>query len=149
MKILPKDYNTIFNLALVYQLTGQSKKSAQNYCKAIELEPMNYEAHYNLAILLRHLKMYKEAYDEIEKASLLASEGDINSNAQSYVFDILNDMSMALIINDEYKHLTEKENTNHLTYVNGKMVATEELDKAILENLKKCEAKEYLNEDDD
>ncbi|MBR1754206.1 tetratricopeptide repeat protein [bacterium] len=149
LKIMPKDYSTLFNLGVVYQLSGNTKKSAQNYCKAIAIEPMNYEAHYNLAILLRHLKMYKEAYNEIEKATILASEGNINSNAQSYVFDILNDMSMALIVNDDYKSLLETQNNSEITYVHGKMVATEDLDKAILKNLKKCEAKEYIEEDSD
>ena len=148
VKILPKDYNTIFNLAVVYQLTGQHKKSAINYCRAISLEPMNYEAHYNLAVLLRHLKMYKEAYDEIEKASLLVTEGNINSNSQSYVFDILNDMTMALIINSSYNYLVEKPATSYeVTYVHGKIVATDELDRAILNNLKKCAAEDYLSEE--
>lgn len=147
LKIKPKDYNTLFNLGVAYQLSNNPKKSAQNYCKAIELEPMNYEAHYNLAILLKHLKMYKEAYNEIEKATILASEGNINSNARSYIFDILNEMSMALIVNDDYKYLIENQNNNEITYVQGKIVATEELDNAILNNLKKCEAKEYIEED--
>lgn len=149
LKIMPKDYSTLFNLGIVYQLSGNTKKSAQNYCKAIEIEPMNYEAHYNLAILLRHLKMYKESYNEIEKATTLATEKNINTNIQSYVFDILNDISMALVINDDYKYLTEFPNCPEVTYVQGKIVATEDLDKAILNNLKKCEAKEYLDEDEE
>lgn len=153
LKILKNDYNTIFNLALAYQLLGETKSAAKNYCKAISLEPMKYEAHYNLAILLKHLKMYKESYSEIEKASLLAAEsGNINSNTQSYVFDILNSMSMTLINQDDYKYLIEKQSynpqDNEVTYVHGKMVVTEELDKAILNNLKKCEAEEYYKEED-
>lgn len=148
LKIMPKDYDTLFNLGVVYQIRGNSQKSAQNYCKAIAIKPMSYEAHYNLAILLKHLKMYKEAYNEIEKATILATEGNINSNTQSYVFDILNDISMSLIVNDEYKYLTtDIPNYGPVTYVHGKIVATEDLDKAILNNLKKCEAKEYLDED--
>jgi tetratricopeptide (TPR) repeat protein len=151
LKILPDDYDTIFNLGLVYQLSGNTKKAATNYCKAIAIQPMNYETHYNLAVLLRHLKMYKEAYNEIEKASLLASEGsNVNSNTRSYVFDILNDMTMSLIINDDYKYLVEKQpQTSEITYVKGKIVATEDLDKAILENFKKCEAQGYIDEDKD
>lgn len=148
LKIMPRDYDTLFNLGVVYQMSGNTRKSAQNYCKAIAIKPMNYEAHYNLAILLKHLKMYKEAYNEIEKATILATEGNINSNTQSYVFDILNDISMSLIINDEYKYLTtEMPNYGQVTYVHGKIVATEDLDKVILNNLKKCEAKEYIDKE--
>lgn len=150
LKILPKDYNTIFNLGLAYQLNGDSREAAQKYCNAITLEPMRYEAHYNLAILLRHLKMYTESYNEIEKASILAAEGkNINTNTLNYVFDILNDMSMTLIQNDDYKALLEHQQSNELTYKNGKLVASDELDKTILKSLKRCEAEEYINGDDD
>ena len=92
--------------------------------------------------------MYKEAYAEIEKATILASEGNVNVNAQNYVFDMLNDMSMALIINNDYKYLLEQQQSNVLTYDGGKMSATEDLDKQILKNLKKCEAKEFIGEDE-
>ncbi|MBQ9688167.1 tetratricopeptide repeat protein [bacterium] len=149
LKVMPKDYNTIFNLASAYHADGDTKKSAKMYCKAIALEPMNYEAHYNLAILLRHLKMYREAYGEIEKASLLATErGDVNSNSQSYVLDILNDMSMTLIsYNMLDKGQEDDKYQSSVTYVKGKLVATDELDKAILNNFKKCEAQDYINEE--
>lgn len=150
LKILPKDYNTIFNLGLAHQLNGDNKDAAENYCKAISLEPMRYEAHYNLAILLRHLKMYTESYNEVEKASILVAEGkNINTNTLSYVFDILNDMSMTLIENNDYKALLEHQQTNELTYKNGKLVASDELDKSILKSLKTCEAQEYINGEKD
>lgn len=154
LKILPDDYNIIFNLAFAYQLSGRHKKAAKYYCQAINLEPMNYEAHYNLAILLAHLKMFKEAYNEIEKASILAAEGkDVNSNTRNYVFDILNDMSMALIVNDEYKYLIEQQQqqqqNSKVNYVNGKITLTDELDKKLLNSFKTCEAMDYIREGND
>jgi len=42
----------------------------------------------------------------------------------------------------------EQQQSNVLTYDGGKMSATEDLDKQILKNLKKCEAKEFIGEDE-
>lgn len=150
-KILKDDYDARYNLAIAYHLSGDYNDAGLNYCKAIKLEPMNYEAHYNLAILLRHLKMYKEAYDEIEKATLLISDGRTNSNTSSYVFDVLNDISRIIVISESHDYFIEKINkeksTGNVTYVNGKIVATEDLDRAILNNLRKCETEKFFNND--
>lgn len=148
IKILKDNYSIQYNLALAYHLKGQYQKSGAHYCEAISIEPMNYEAHYNLAILLKHLKLYKEAYNEVEKASILISQGT-NSNTQSYVFDILNDISQTLVIQDKYNYLVEKidnttPNNDDITYVNGKIVSTEALDKAMLENFRTCESKKFF-----
>lgn len=147
-EILKNDYDTYYNLALVNQLSGDYQNAGINYCKAIELEPMKYEAHYNLAILLRHLKMYKEAYNEIEKATILISNSDSNPNTSTYVFSILNDFSRALIANNQYDYLVEKADNepsdNKNTYVNGKIVASGELDKAILKSFRTCETKDFF-----
>lgn len=147
-KILKNNYDAQYNLALAYHLSGDYNSAGENYCKAIELEPTNYEAHYNLAILLRHLKMYKEAYDEIEKATILITDGHTTSNTSSYVFDVLNDISRIIVINENSDYFVEKMNkedaSEKLTYVNGKIVATEDLDRAILKNLRKCETKDFF-----
>ena len=66
-----------------------------NYCKAIEMAPLRYEAHYNLAILLKHLKKYKEAvemlykaleYDDIaeDNVELLSQIGDLHLLLNNY-----------------------------------------------------------------
>lgn len=148
-RILKKDYDTRYNLALTYHLMGDYQNAGINYCKAIELKPMDYEAHYNLAILLRHLKMYKEALSELEKATILVTNDKSNSNTASYVFDILNEVSKTLVDNNEYNYLIEKVDeepvtTSGITYVNGKIVATEALDRAMLKNFKTCETKDYF-----
>lgn len=147
-RILKNDYDTRYNLALAYHLSGDYQDAGLSYCKAIEIMPMNYEAHYNLAILLRHLKMYREALSELEKATMIVSNGNTSSNTQTYIFEILNDVSKTLVTNDEYKYLVEKVDdkptSNQVTYVNGKIVATDALDRAILNNLKTCETKDYF-----
>lgn len=149
-RILKKDYDTRYNLAIAYHLAGDYQNAGLNYCKAIELRPMNYEAHYNLAILLRHLKMYKESYNEIEKAGILLSNSDVNSNVSTYIFDVLNDVSRTLVVNDDYRYLIEHfddaQINNSITYVNGKIVATDALDKAMLNNFKTCETKRFFED---
>lgn len=147
-RILKKDYDTRYNLALAYHLTGDYQSAGLNYCKAIELKPMDYEAHYNLAILLRHLKMYKEAYNELEKATILVNNDDSSTNTSSYVFDILNDVSRTLIDNNEYGYLVEKvddePSSNQVTYIHGKIVATDALDRAMLKNFRTCETQNFF-----
>lgn len=145
-KILKDDYDTHYNLALAYHLAQDYSNAGLTYCKAIEIKPMNYEAHYNLAILLKHLKKYKEAYNEAEKATILVTNN--NSNTSSYVFDVLNQISRILVIDDQYKYLVEKidnePTSGELTYVNGKIVATDALDRAMLKNFSNCETKEFF-----
>lgn len=149
-RILKKDYDTRYNLALVYHLAGDYQNAGLNYCKAIELQPMNYEAHYNLAILLRHLRLFREAYNELEKATILVNNSsEVNSNTSTYVFDVLNDVSKTLVINNQYKYIIEKvddENSSAsgVTYVNGKIVPTDALDRAMLKNFRTCETKNFF-----
>lgn len=150
-RILKNDYDTRYNLAIVYQLAGDYQNAGLNYCRAIELKPMNYEAHYNLAVLLRHLRMYKEAYNEIEKAGILITNGgSVNPNVATYIFDILNDVSRTLVVNDEYRYLIEhfdnSQEAKALTYVNGKIVATDALDRAMLQNFKTCDTKQFFKD---
>lgn len=147
-RILKSDYDTRYNLALAYQLFGDYQSAGLNYCKAIELKPMDYEAHYNLAILLRHLKMYKEAYNELEKATILVTNNSSDPFIANYVFGVLNEVSRVLVINDNYNYLVEKIDDkysgNGLTYVHGKIVATDALDRAILKNFKTCQSEGYF-----
>ncbi len=148
VRILKDDYDSRYNLALAYHLSGDYQNAGLSYCKAIGLEPMNYEAHYNLAVLLRHLKMYPQAYDELEKATILVTSDGTNPNASIYIFDILNEVSRTLVDNDKYKYLIEKVDDEPsgegLTYINGKIVATDALDRAMLKNLQTCETENFF-----
>lgn len=151
VQILKSDYDSRYNLALAYHLSGDYQNAGINYCKSIQLEPMNYEAHYNLAILLKHLKKYKEAYNELEKASILISnKSSSGQNTTSYVFDVLNQLSQTLVAHNEYSYLVEKIDNepsgNIVTYVNGKIVASDELDRAMLKNFKTCDSANFFEE---
>ena len=149
-RILKTDYDTRYNLALAYHLTGDYQNAGLNYCKAIALQPMNYEAHYNLAILLKHLKMYKEALSELEKATVLVNNGSSssNSNTSSYVFDVLNDVSKTLVAHNQYNYLVEKvdnePSSDEITYISGKIVPTDALDRVMLNNFKTCDSENFF-----
>lgn len=151
-RILKKDYDTRFNMALAYHLMGDYHNAGLNYCKAIELKPMNYEAHYNLAVLLRHLKKYKESYNELEKATILVSNDGYNtsSNVNTYVFDVLNEVAKALVEHNQYSYLVEKidnePTSSSVTYVKGKIIATDALDRAMLNNFKTCETEKFFED---
>ena len=120
---------------------------------------MNYEAHYNLAVLLQEMKHYKEAYEEMEKANTLIGSKDSNSARQTYMFDVMSDVTQRVLLDDEgreyvKKHYEEEgpdaELQAHLTYENGKVIATEELDEAILKNLATCKSRHlFINPDED
>lgn len=159
-KILKHDYDARYNLALAYHLLGDYREAGLSYCKAIELSPMKYEAHYNLAVLLRHLKYYKESLDELEKATtLITSSSDGVSERQRYVFDVMNDVTRTILANSDSKMvepLLEDKNKNKkkksdeeskITYVNGKLVMSDDLDKAIMKNFKVCKAKNILKDE--
>ncbi len=151
-KILKKDYDTRYNLALTYHLLGDYHDAGMAYCDAIMLAPMNYEAHYNLAILLRHLRYYKESLDEMEKATSLITDSDGISNRQRYVFDVMNEMTKMLYTDKDSKYFTEKLDDSPLgssgvTYVNGRLVASDALDRAIIRNFKTCSARKIFRED--
>ena len=115
---------------------------------------MNYEAHYNLAILLRHLKYYKESLEELKKASTLIANSKTNiSSRQRYIFDVMNSVTRTILANSE-NELVEKlddksDEHSQITYVNGRMVFTDDLDKAIIKNFKVCGAKKIIQEDID
>lgn len=151
VKILKKDYDARYNLALTYHLLGDYNNAGLTYCKAISLAPMNYEAHYNLAILLMHMKYYKESLDELEKATALITESDGITNRQRYIFDVMNDVTKIILMDTEKKYLldrvSDEKDTGQVTYIHGKLVATDELDKAILKNFQTCGSKELFMED--
>ncbi len=153
-KILKKDYDARYNLALTNHLLGNYREAGLTYCKAIELAPMNYEAHYNLAVLLRHLKFYKESLDELKKATTLVTNSPTGvSTRQRYIFDVMNDVTRTILAssdNELIEHLSdEPSESSDLTYVNGKVVLTEDLDKAIIKNFKVCSAKNLIKEEVD
>ena len=150
---MKKDYDPRYNLALTYHLLGDYNNAGLTYCKAISIAPMNYEAHYNLAILLRHMKYYKESLDELEKATALITETDGATNRQRYIFDVMNEVTRTILSDTEKKYLLDRINKDDdvgksgITYLHGKIVASDELDKAILKNFQTCGSIELFKED--
>ena len=175
-RILRKNSDVVFNLALTYQSMGNYRDAGLNYCKAIALTPMNYEAHYNLAVLLRRLKRYKDAVDELEKASMLLSLKTDDTGKAVYVFGILSDAShlyskyganelatnMDIYDTDNQdvnlkkkkkkKNPEDEDEVKNFNYSTGKIVPSEDLDKAMMKNFKVCAGMDYFKhevEDDD
>lgn len=175
VEINPNSYDTQYNLGLAYHISGNYDGAGKAYCKAINISPMHYEAHYNLAILLRKMGYYEAAYDEIDKASTLITALDENSAIQQYAAIMMNDITRSVYNNNNHrkrlsdildeekskvkKHMAKKDNdikakddkdkdsitSVGINFVNGKIVATEELDKAMLENFGKCGSIKYFN----
>ncbi len=153
LKILKKNYDVYYNKAVAHHLRGEYRDAGLEYCKAIDLEPMRFEAHYNLAVLLRSLNRYQDSISELEKAALLILETPDSSSLQSaYIFNLLNEVSRKFITSDEYytqKLSEEPVGSISYTYVNGKVVADEEFDKAMLKNFKTCAGFEYFKEEEE
>lgn len=171
-------YNINYNYALTNHLLGNYKDAGLAYCKAIEIEPLAFDAHYNLAILLRKLGKLPEAQEELEK-SLLIVNTQQDPFIAKYIFDIYSDSVQKSTAQNEFKttrraiapesqikegertpHIVSEEieneddplGINHITYVDGKVVAdTEEADKHMKKTFSKCTAKKIFEdyEEDD
>lgn len=92
VQIIKDNYDMNYNLALTYHLLGDYRKAGEFYCKAIDAEPMNYEAHYNLGLMLKHLHEENYAIDELEKAAVLSASS--SQGHSKYIFDVLSSVSM-------------------------------------------------------
>lgn len=137
-------YDAYFNIALSFHLLGDLDKAKYYYCKCINMRPLDYDAHYNMAVLLREQKNFLDAILELEKAALIMdAEGD--GFKTRYIYDVLNETSSRLYSQEDYSVIKEKLDDDpirsyHPTFVNGKIVSSEELDRAMLKNLRTCGA---------
>ena len=173
LKRKKNSYNINYNYALANHIFGNYKEAGLSYCKAIEEEPMAFDAHYNLAILLRKLGKLRESQEELEKAMLIVNTQQ-NPYIAKYIFDIYSEVIEKSTIQNEFKttqrgiapesqikegmktpHIVSEEveneddplGVNHITYVNGKVVAdSEEADKFMKKSFKKCTAKKIFEE---
>ena len=141
-KFLKNNYDVYYNRAVAHHLRGEYNDAGLDYCKAIKIEPMKFEAHYNLAVLLRYTKHYKESAKELEKAALLITESGDDSGLQTaYIFNLLNDVSRKFMSSSEYgtqKLTDEPSGSISYTSVGGKIVSEDEFDKAMIKNFKTC-----------
>lgn len=153
IKIIKKNYDLYYNRAVAHHLRGEYSEAGLDYCKAIEISPMNFEGHYNLAVLLRRLNRNRESIAELEKAALLISESPSSSSLQTtYIFNLLNEVTRRFITSEEYytQKLSDEPSVGiNYTYINGRVVADEEFDKAMLKNFKTCAGFEYFKEGED
>ncbi len=154
-KYIKKSYDIYYNRAVAHHLRGEFREAGLDYCKAIDVEPMNFEGHYNLAVLLRGLHRDRESIAELEKAAILISENPTSSTVQTtYIFNLLNEVTRRFITSEEYytEKLTDEpvgSLNNSYTYVNGKIVADDEFDKAMYNNFKTCAGFSYFSEDEE
>lgn len=147
------NYNIFYNLALTNHILGNKEEAGHYYCKAIQEAPLDYEAHYNLAMLLKSMKKTKESFDEFKKAGLILDiKGD--GDKTRYIYDLLNETMHKIVLEDNYKYLVEhieEENEalrKETTFANGKIVVADELDEAMIKNFKKCIFFEVKDEDE-
>lgn len=148
VKILKNNYDVYYNRAVAHHLRGEYREAGLDYCKAIDISPMKFEGHYNLAVLLNRLNRDRESVSELKKAAILISESPSSSTIETaYIFNLLNEVTRKLITSDEYytQQLTDSVTDGvKYTYVHGRVVADEDLDKAIYKNFKTCAGFTYF-----
>ena len=153
LKFIKKNYDIYYNRAVAHHLRGEYKEAGLDYCKAIDISPMKFEGHYNLAVLLRHLNRNRDSINELQKAALLISESPNSSSIQTaYIFNLLNEVTRRFITSDEYyiEKLTDGPTEGiSYTYVNGRIVADDDFDKAIYKNFKTCAGFTFFNDKDE
>ena len=153
LKYLKKNYDVYYNRAVARHLKGDYKKAGLDYCEAIKLKPTRFEAHYNLAVLLRGMNRYQESISELEKAALLSAEDkEITELQTAYIFNVLNEVSRQFVNSNEFgvEKLTDKPTGSiSYTYVNGRIVADDDFDKAMEKNFRTCAGFETFNTPDD
>lgn len=165
-------YNINYNYALANHIYGDYKEAGLGYCRAIEAQPMAFDAHYNLAILLRKLGKLREAQEELEKAMLIAN-GEQDPYISKYIFNVYSQIvekstqtqgtatNKALSPESQVKegmktpHINtdsiENENdplgVNYVTHVDGKVVVdSEEIDKYMKKTFSRCTAKKIFED---
>lgn len=148
VKVL-KSYNSNYNLGLIHQLLKNKNQAGYYYCKAIEKEPMNYEAHFNLAVLLNDMGDLEGASSEFKKAGLLLDSVGDNTKT-NYIYDILSEVNKKIAFehdNDYFKKLKEEEEKNSLAkYKAGKLVIDYNDDKnnEFIKSFRICEGHEIF-----
>ena len=95
------------------------------------------------------MKNYNDSIKEFKKAGLILDTNNDTIKTQ-YVYGMLNDTSHLMSSNGDFENLVEHlneqnlEDERHLTYINGKVVITEEFDKAIAKNFQNCANKDFF-----
>ncbi len=145
-----KSYNSNYNLGLIHQLLKNQNQAGYYYCKAMEIEPFEYEAHFNLAIILKDMKDYKGAAEEFKKAALILNLKN-NPEKTRYIFDVLSEVNqkIALFSDSEYfeKLKEDEENNIHTKYKAGKLIlddSNKNTEEKIINDFKICEGRKVF-----
>ena len=146
---LKNDYDNTYNLALTNHLLGDYKEAGIEYCRAINIKPRNYEAHYNFALLLRTMNMNKEALTEFEKTTILL-DYDGNREKNKYVYGVINEIKRRIINEGNYDYLKERVditalNEDDIVYSKGKIISSKQKEFK-LDELLKCTYAKQLKE---
>jgi len=170
LKRKKNSYNINYNYALANHLFGDYKEAGLAYCKAIELEPMQFDAHYNLSILLKKIGRLKESQEELEK-SMLITNTQQNPFIAKYIFDIYSEVVEKSTAQDSINsnrglspenlvaegkktpHIATEQieneddplGINHLTYINGKVITdSEDAEIFMKKSFSKCTARKIF-----
>lgn len=140
LKYLKNDFDVHYNLALTSHLLGDYKKAGLHYCKAINIDPESFEAHYNFAILLKSMKMNKEALAEFEKTTTLI-DSSTRKDKYKYIFGVIGEIKRRMINEGEKEYLASRVDLTSLpdddiVYSKGKVVLAKQKEFNMREFLK-------------
>lgn len=144
---LKDDFDNTYNLAFTNHLLGDYREAGREYCKAININPESFEAHYNFALLLRSMDMNKEALSEFEKTTMLLDYYG-NEERNKYVLGIINEIKRRIMNEGDYDYLKERSDLtslsqNDIIYSGGKVIASKQKDFKMKEFLKCTYAKQF------
>ncbi|MCD7878646.1 MAG: tetratricopeptide repeat protein [Candidatus Gastranaerophilales bacterium] len=146
-KYLKNDFDNTYNLALVSHLLGDYSSAGSEYCKAINIKPDSFEAHYNFALLLRSMHMNKEALAEFEKTTMLIDYYGKDEKTK-YVYGIIGEIKRRILNEGGYDYLKDRVDltsvsSDDIVYKKGKITADNQKDFNMTEQLKCTIQKEF------
>lgn len=149
LKYLKNDFDTLYNLALTEHLLGDYKNAGINYCKAININPENFEAHYNFALLLKTMHLNKEALAEFEKTTTLINSST-REDKYKYIYGLISEIKRRMISDGEYEYLAGRVDLTSLpdediVYSKGKVLLKDQKEFNMHEFLK-CPYTKQLEE---
>ena len=130
-----------YNEALKYLKDDFDNNAAgKQYCKAININPENFEAHYNFALLLRSIHMNKEALEEFERTTMLI-DPSLKEDKYKYIFGVIGEIKRRIINEGDYDYLVKRTDLTSLSdddilYTKGKVVLSKQKDFNLRELLK-------------
>lgn len=139
-KYLKDDFDNTYNLAFTNHLLGDFNDAAKNYCRAINIKPDSFDAHYNFAFLLRSMYENELSLIEFEKAILLL-DYDTNQQKNKYIYGVINEVKRRILNDGKYEHLKTRDSitalkADEITYEKGKVVISKQKDIKLNEILK-------------